>query len=288
MSKNEMIAFRNAINGYNKSDVNEYIQKLNSEFADYEKKSSAVLESVRLELENTKKKAERLDELRATCDEALQLCAEKDQLIKEQGESISALNEKIRQQGEQLAALTAERDNLAARAQEMDERLRRLAGASSKSERYDEISSQLGELIITAKKTANEIVDSAKSDADKMKEEIGARLTAAKEEAADKARSALHAISQILRTMVENALSEISVQVKSAQDDMSALLADLEDKNQRIDDQISTLRCRSTEEIRQELARINLDGCPDPEHSPEPGEKADINPYLNLTETREI
>lgn len=288
MAKKDMVAFRNAINGYNKNDVNKYIQKLNNEFTDYEKKSVATLDDIKLELENEKKKDEQLDELRIACDEMLQVCAQKEQRIKEQEQTILSLNEKLDRQKEQLDALTAERDNLLARLDEMGERLRNLDGANSKSERYDEISSQIGDLIISAKKTANEIIDNAKNDAGKIKEEINTQLTTAKEEATGMATSALNAINAILRATAEEALSEILSYVKDAQEEMSRLLVNLEGKNRQISDNISAIRSQSTSGIQKELAKIDFDNWFAINIADQPAEDDEINAYLDLTETKEV
>lgn len=288
MSKNEMIAFRSAFQGYNKSDVNEYIQKMNREFDEYEKKSAAELESVRAELSDAAEKLARFDQLQAARDEALRLCDEKERQLKEQAETISVLNEKVRQQEGQLAALGAERDNLLSQIKVLSDEVRRLNSTFAKSARYDEISAQLGELIITAKKTANEIIDSAKTDAGKMKEAVNTQLLAAKAEATDRTTAALDAINQILHTMVEKALGEINIYVKNAQDEMSRLLINLEVKNRQISGQISSLSAHSSEEIKQQLAKIDFDSLLAASDEDAPGGEPDMHPYLDLTETKEV
>lgn len=295
MIKNSMIAFRNSLNGYNKSDVNDYIQKLNSDFADYEKASNAAFEAIKLELENAKTKYAELDNLHSTLEEALQSAADKDLIIEEKNAEIAVLNDKIRHQEEQISSLAAERDKLFFREKELNDRVSNMGGANVKSERYDEISSQLGEIIISAKKAANEIIANAQAESDKLKEETREMLLAAREEAEKRAGDAMDSINKILHSMVEDTLGEIALYVKEAQFEMSGLLANMQVRNNEMGEKFKFINNKSVEGIKGELEKIktvNLLCADNNDAHSNDDENVKINEavtgYLDKTEIKEI
>ena len=84
MPKEKMVYFRTSLGGFNREDVNSYIEKLNGEFAEREraaKRKTDALESKLAELENAKSELERALARASALETA---AAEREKLIAEQ------------------------------------------------------------------------------------------------------------------------------------------------------------------------------------------------------------
>ena len=164
MPKEKMVYFRTSLGGFNREDVNSYIEKLNGEFAERErtaKRKTDALESKLAELENAKSELERALARASALETA---AAEREKLIAEQ-------LARIEEQNRTIDALRRERGEAQSRAESLDERLASLSDAIAKSEKYDDVSAQIGEIILSAKSTADEIIEAAKREALAKKEE---------------------------------------------------------------------------------------------------------------------
>ena len=98
MPKEKMVYFRTSLGGFNREDVNSYIEKLNGEFAERErtaKRKTDALESKLAELENAKSELERAlaraSALETAAAEREKLIAEQLARIEEQNRTIDAL-----------------------------------------------------------------------------------------------------------------------------------------------------------------------------------------------------
>ena len=191
MPKEKMVYFRTSLGGFNREDVNSYIEKLNGEFAERErtaKRKTDALESKLAELENAKSELERALARASALETA---AAEREKLIAEQ-------LARIEEQNRTIDALRRERGEAQSRAESLDERLASLSDAIAKSEKYDDVSAQIGEIILSAKSTADEIIEAAKREADDMRRTADEQLENAAASFNARAATAAYAVkSQI-------------------------------------------------------------------------------------------
>lgn len=185
--------FKNAINGYNRSEVDQYIyhisKKHDHERKNYEKK----IEILEAEIEKLKWENRETSEM-----------------LKEDEAIISAFRAKLNPDASEDTLSDSE--NTAAEQStdpvESEETL-----LIEKSKRYDEISRQLGEIIINANADAAAIIRRAEDEAAKIKEEAKNEAESMKKEAEEKAASLKKDASEKIRRAAlaaTESLSELS------------------------------------------------------------------------------
>ena len=130
MAKNAL--FRNSLGGYNKEDVQQYIDDLNVRFCDREDELEAEIKSLKKELEI-------LPELKAEKQKAQELEKENELLKKENSdlsEAIKAQGDKIEEKEEELLKLGIEKEDLSKKFDEITKKFDEL------TKKYDELYSQ--------------------------------------------------------------------------------------------------------------------------------------------------
>ena len=170
MAKEKMVFFRTALGGFNRDDVNAYIEKLNAEFSERERIARKKLENADakcadLEATVSAKIAEN-NEINAKLQEALDRVAAMEEEAAQREALIGEYREVIDSQKEEIAALEASRIASESEISELSARIESLSEAICKSEKYDDISGQIGEIILSAKSTAEDIIAKAEKDAD--------------------------------------------------------------------------------------------------------------------------
>ncbi len=154
--------FRNALNGYNKSDVAEYIQQMNIDFqterlklqtamADAER---AITEKNALE-EKEKELLARIEALENECAEAKQRIAVLQNDIDDKEQLVAAQNDALDKICSEVEELKGKCDTVNNTGSE----------TSEKARLYDTMSSQIGDILINANKNAEEILEQAKMKA---------------------------------------------------------------------------------------------------------------------------
>lgn len=120
--------FRNSLGGYNKSDVNRYIEELGIQYTE----RSNELES---EIKELKKELEALPALRAEKERAEKLSAELEALEKENSDlsdAIKAQGEELEAKSTALSSVTAEKDALEIRMKELSDREEKLTAENAR------------------------------------------------------------------------------------------------------------------------------------------------------------
>ncbi|MBQ8005811.1 MAG: hypothetical protein IJ303_05825 [Clostridia bacterium] len=184
MSDVKNVYFRNSLSGYNKSDVNEYLVRISGEFNEREaalreRAERAEKELLRLEDERSdwqnkneelalsideyKNELQKLSSEKSELEEKLAVCSkeaaddyekricEQEAVIAKQFEEIDSLRRKLEEAEEKLECCGAENE--------------RYEELSRKAQLYEKTSANIGEAIISANKTAEEIIASAKEEA---------------------------------------------------------------------------------------------------------------------------
>jgi len=170
MAKEKMVYFRTALGGFNREDVNTYIEKLNAEFAERDrvaKKKLDASEAKCTELtDSVEAKDAALNDAAKQLEEARLRIAALEEEANQRENIISEYRETVDAQKDEIAALEASRIASESEISELSARIESLSEAICKSEKYDDISGQIGEIILSAKSTAEDIIAKAEKDAD--------------------------------------------------------------------------------------------------------------------------
>ncbi len=199
---NENKYFRSAMRGFNKEDVNAYVIELNREFSDKESELLDQINNLRRALEESEKEknkiVEDMEELRnavaengVLAESLTKITEERDKLlvlIEEQNNNVELLQNKIDHLTEELKTqldtnalsektitelkgkLNSAETQLSTLINENDT----ITSTDSDAEiisKYEHISSQIGDILISANKNADEIVKNAYTEAKKTRAE---------------------------------------------------------------------------------------------------------------------
>ena len=200
---NKKIKFRNSMSGYNKQDVNSYIEMLSSKYYDAEadsQKKIAELENKVNELEKEKAEKTMIDAFEL---EILKADAEKSEsLIAELNNTVERLNGEKDELARQIA-------DLEAKLYEYEKMTEVNSEVYEKSSKYDKVSEQIGSMIVSANARAEGIVSEAELKArvisNSMIDSVYEKLTEVNEKYAKEIMTKTVQMTDELRAMSINA-----------------------------------------------------------------------------------
>ncbi len=153
------IRFRKAIGGYNKEDVNNFIEEIsaryNSAENEYQKKIKELQNQV----------SELQGELDAVKEETANELCELRETNENNGAVIAELNENLDKATNENEALTKENEALKIENAGLKAQSEQFASACEKSDMYDKVSEQIGSMIVSANAKAETIVKDAEQKA---------------------------------------------------------------------------------------------------------------------------
>lgn len=222
--ENAKQTFRSSMGGYNKQDVNDYIASLSESFArekaDYEKKLDDItelVESLKSQNAAAETDTERVSEAEKELERANALIAEQTQALDSKESELEALREKLVQ---------CEKTNADLKAQ-----LEKYADCEEKLKSYDLMSQKMGELMLKAASSAEQIRADAETEAEKT---IRSSLERSKElqlREEEMARSlekrysdAVAAINRKLSELISEGYASLGDSMKAADEEIASLL----------------------------------------------------------------
>lgn len=276
MSEIKDVMFRTSLSGYNKADVNEYLISANNSFTEKENLLRTKAERAEKEAEQAKEKAAELErdildketqnadlrknlfeteaEKQTLLDDATALrtkVEESERVIAKQYEEIESLKNKI----EELERTKAEAPEVDS---EYDELLK-------KARLYDKTSSNIGETIISANKTAEEIIASAREEARILTERTERELEEKKRAFEETSK---HATESIFGKLV-SAASEIKRDIVSSSNftyqTLDRAFADIKSRNESVSVKIKNYEESTWKSIRCDLDSIGAERASAPE-----------------------
>ncbi|MBQ7968367.1 MAG: hypothetical protein IJ292_00910 [Clostridia bacterium] len=234
MSDNR-IKFRKSMSGYNREDVNNYIESISSKNYESEeayKKKIADLEAKVKELEKENKEYE----------ENVAAEAEKLRAEKEQGEClILELNEALDKLKTEKNGLIQENTQLKERVSELEKANESNIEAFEKSDKYDKVSGQIGSVLLNANARAESIVSEA---------QIKARMHMA---------SMVDRTAEKLRILNEKYTKQITMKTVGMTEELRELSLSAESFRIQTQNALET-ECRELKETLEETKRIILEG----------------------------
>ncbi len=252
MPKEKMVYFRTSLGGFNREDVNSYIEKLNSEFAERERaagRKREALEAKVAELETAKSELKQALERVSVLEEA---AAAREKLVAEQ-------LARIEEQNRTIESLRLERGAAEERAESLDERLASLSDAIAKSEKYDGVSAQLGEIILSAQSTAEEIIENAKREADALRKSADEQLESAAASFNARAATAAYAVKNQIKKIANDSYSTLTAQTEQTAALLHALAENIGKSSAELDDKLTSGKSDAEAAIQTEAAKIFSD-----------------------------
>lgn len=199
--------FRNSFRGYNRSDVTRYIEQLNVLFSDKENELCT-------EIKKLQKQVEVLPELEREKERAQALEQELDALKKENADltdAISAQGAELEEKKECLADITAKKDALEIRVDELAERCSTLEEEkANQSARFD---GKLSEL-----KALSDETDSLRAQLEKEKEEFENKADSMLLQIQNEAKATIEKANDMAKSIIEDAKKRADSMSKSSCD----------------------------------------------------------------------
>ena len=216
MENSKNVVFRSSMRGYNKSDVNNYLVKFNAEATEREESAKA----------ETKAALARAEKAEKTALEAQNLAEEYKEKIAALEAERDELATKLQREQEESVRLEDEmRDSLDSIEETVDES--ELAELREKAALYDQNSANIGETLISAKKMAQEIIDSANKEANARDERSRAETEARKRALEESAKAASDSVFASLRLISEEGKCEVAAVREYAQTILEKALDDI-------------------------------------------------------------
>ncbi|MBE6561562.1 MAG: hypothetical protein E7662_10605 [Ruminococcaceae bacterium] len=257
MANVKKVAFRPAISGYNREDVNQYILDMNR---DFEEREAALRDAAQAAEEKLKEAAEFSAALEVQIGEAEAVSA----ALRESIDRLKEENASLRDQAQSSDARAAElmgrldasekeasalRDELNSRAQ--------TAEASEKSLKYDQISAQIGDIMINANSSAEQIIAAANTEAGKIMTETEEEAMYIRTRLSDTADEMLSAISERLHVSTENCLGELLNALREMRDSTDALLREFGKRNHELSEKIEYYHANVSDTVAKSLSEMD-------------------------------
>ena len=141
------IQFRKAMGGYNREDVNRYIEAMNTKYYEAEEEHRKELKELRAKLEECEASAAELEELRSEKEKS-------DRLIVE----LNGTTEKLQNEKEELSREVLQ---LREKISELEKTNESNSEIYEKSNKYDQVSEQIGSVLLNANARAESIISEA-------------------------------------------------------------------------------------------------------------------------------
>lgn len=255
MAKANNIAFRSALSGYNREDVNRYILNINQQLEE----KDALLKK------NEEEAASLQSSLKAECDkavlqrdEAAEKLREAENLILALRQEKDALAEQMEKETERAAKAEEEREEALLKIRELEKNCTENSDCSAqKSQKYDQISAQIGDILINANQSADNILTSAHTEASRIVSETEKEANYIRTRLSDTADEMLSSISSQLHVSTENCVTELMTAVKEMHDSADSLVRDLQARSRELSDRIGYYQSTVTENIESALAEMD-------------------------------
>ena len=167
MGNTQGMLFRKALNGYNKNDVNDYIENMSLRAKKREEELEAKISQLEKTLDEAEKRAEEAEKRDFSEEAAVyeKKLSELEQKINECEKITEAKSEYIEKLESSLEEKDKEISECSARLSDAEKSIKEADELSDKAKQYDNLSRRLGEIMLNAGNTAEKIVSDANDKA---------------------------------------------------------------------------------------------------------------------------
>lgn len=250
----DQVVFRSAIGGYHREDVNQYILRLHQSFEERERQWQNETDSVQTTIRKLEDQQSESEKLIANLHECIDRLKEENNALSlrsVQAESnceqmkkrLAELEETIRQANAGIATDSASADDSGT--------------ASEKSRKYDEISAQIGDILIHANTSAEQILTAASAKAAQIVADTEEEENYIRTRLSDTADEMLTHISQALHTSTEDCLSELLTALREMRDRTDLLLRDFDARNRELGERVDYYQTSVSESIQKAIREMD-------------------------------
>lgn len=257
MANGKKVAFRSALSGYNREDVHAYILELNRDFEEREKSTKESADSLASQLKEISVRADILQREKEEAETIIASLRESADQLKEEN---ARLSEKLKEAESREEILhgqvdAAERESASLRGELMNRQ--QDTEISAKSLKYDQISSQIGDIMINANSSAEQIIATANSEAGRIMAETEEEAICIRTRLSDAADEMLSSISDRLHLSAENCLSELLASLREMRESADALLRDFEKRSLDLNEKIDYHHAGVTDAVSRSLREMD-------------------------------
>ncbi len=249
MAKEKMVFFRTALGGFNREDVNNYIEKLNGDFAEHER-------MYKKKLDVAEAKCTELDSVKAELNSTQLRLAELEAEAQQREKLISEYITRIESQASEIEALQASKTSAESEVDLLSAQIDSLADAIQKSEKYDDISAQVGEIILSARSTAEEIIIKAKKEADAKRAAADAQIESAAASFNARAATAAYAIKGQMKKLAKESYASIAEKAAETSDMLRSLAAHISNTSEELNNTLTNGKTEAEIVIEAEAAKV--------------------------------
>jgi len=277
MANNDFLSFRSQINGYNKSDVNAFIEEQNIRFSSSEASFRKTIEEKQEQIKALTKK---LDELGVDDDSFVMSNDEKkklDESIKTKDAKIKSLEadlrkykdskestnlkEKLEKKEEEIKELKAELKDCNAKLNkkitEQVEEAKTVAVSNDNAQMYDKLSKQLGSMLIDAREVADHTIEEAKKEAERIINEAQENANATMASVVEKKDAELDIIKRALKRLSSDISCEYLKYISDSRESFEKLLAENSSKQTQLLTELNELYVKTQSVIDVEIKTID-------------------------------
>lgn len=233
------VLFRTSVGGFNKADVMAYLDKQNADFRELtQQKNDAVaakdaeIESLRAQLADMRSQVEASESLAASSGEADELRAK----LEAAEAALAAKDALIEQLSEDAKKSVSENER--------------------KAELYDDMSAQLGDLLITANKNADSIIEEANAKAAEINEKACADAEERKRAFAQRMTRISAAVRNNTAAAAENFRGDIKSELEQIRQIMSDTVKSVDEKSAVFNELADKLEKRLNAELDCAVSEI--------------------------------
>ena len=249
MAKEKMVFFRSALGGFNRDDVNGYIEKLNAEFAERERIAKKKLEA-------SEEKCASLAGAKEQFEQSLTRIEALEAEAKQREKVIDGYKEMVDAQKARIEELEAAGIAFETEIGELTARIESLSEAIMKSEKYDDISGQIGEIILSAKKTAEDIIAGAEKEASARRAKADAQIENAAASFNARAANAATTIKTQMKKMAQDSYASLAEKAAETSDLLRDLAAHIGTASEAFGEKISDSKTEAEKAIEAEAAKV--------------------------------
>ena len=247
-----MVFFRTALGGFNRDDVNSYIEKQNAEFAERERVTKKKLDAA-------ESKCAELDSKITELESAQLRIAELEKEAETREKLIAEYIEKVERQSTEIENLKTSKYDAESTINKLTEEIASLSEAISKSEKYDDISNQIGEIILSARSTAEEIIERADEEAAKKLASADIQIENAAASFNARAATATYAIKNQMKKLAGDSYSSLAEKAAETSDMLRNLAAHISGAAEEFNQKLSDGKMDAETAITCEAAKIFTD-----------------------------
>ena len=224
--KKSIESFRTALNGYRKSDVNEYIEKIQSQFGSVERslktainRQKEELTAAREELEEARRELRRL-------------------------EAASSAEPAV-------PAPDAEQETAGETVSESPD----AAELKKKADLYDQMTSQVGGILVQANAEAAAITEEARRKAETMISGVNAELQEARQKASDLYGREIGSVSAKLDTIRSGCCSDLVQELEELREQISSAISAVREKEEKLVSRLDSAKSEMEAVSRETIAK---------------------------------